>query len=78
MAIDISKVFKANVKAIRMHLSDGTDKSDILNEEILNSNKKRSNVQSKKEPSYLKEARNIVIKKLFFKKSVQNSIFFII
>lgn len=68
MAIDISKVFKANVKAIRMHLSDGTDKSDILNEEILNSNKKRSNVQSKKEPSYLKEARNIVINKLFFNK----------
>lgn len=59
MAIDISKVFKANVKAIRMHLSDGTDKSEILSEEIMSSKKKKTNT-SKNSQSYVKEASQIV------------------
>lgn len=62
MAIDISKVFKANVKAIRMHLSDGTDKSEILNEEILSVKKKMSaaQTQSHNTNSAVKEAKQIV------------------
>lgn len=61
MAIDISKVFKANVKAIRMHLSDGTDKSEILSEEIMSSKKKKTaTTSSKNSQSYVKEASQIV------------------
>jgi hypothetical protein len=60
MAIDISKVFKANVKAIRMNISDGNDKSDILNEQLLKpTNKKKTN------DSISKQARNIVIYSIF-------------
>ena len=59
MAIDISKVFKANVKAIRIHLSDGTDKSEILSEEIMSSKKKKTTT-SKNSQSYVKEASQIV------------------
>ena len=61
MAIDISKVFKANVKAIRMNISDGNDKSDILNEQLLKpTNKKKTN------DSISKQARNIVIYLIFY------------
>lgn len=60
MAIDISKVFRANVKAIRMHLSDGTDKSDILNEELLNTKKKKAETAAKNDHSFVKEATQIV------------------
>lgn len=66
MAIDISKVFKANVKAIRMHLSDGSDKSEILNEEIMNTSKKKKSPStnagagSKNSHSFAKEASQIV------------------
>jgi hypothetical protein len=61
MAIDISKVFKANVKAIRMNISDGADKSDILNEQLFKTSKKNTG------ESISKQAKNIVNLKLIFK-----------
>lgn len=63
MAIDISKVFKANVKAIRMQLSDGSDKSEILNEQILNSKKTKTAANKSTENSFVKEAGQLVIEK---------------
>lgn len=57
MAIDLSKVFKANVKAIRMN-SPYADKGEILNEQILN---KSSKQKSKPKDDFTKEAKNIVI-----------------
>ena len=61
MAVEISKVFRANVKAIRMHLSDGSDKSDILNEEIFASKNKKNQNVSKTNHSFVKDAAQIVI-----------------
>jgi hypothetical protein len=53
MAVDISKVFKANVKAIQMNQGDST--SDVLDQELLNKSKKKP-----RERSFLKETKNIV------------------
>ena len=36
MTVDISKVFKANVKALRINSGDDRTKIDALNEELLN------------------------------------------
>jgi hypothetical protein len=70
MTVDISKVFKANVKAIRTSLNDSNEvRSDALNEQLLgkqiiaNTNKNRkSESEARKIVSQVaKEARNIVI-----------------
>lgn len=61
MAIDLSKIFKANVKAIRMNSADsvnGPTKGEILNEQLLKTGKNKSKKQSK--DTFLKEAKNIV------------------
>ena len=59
MAVDISKVFKSNIKAIRMNQSDGSeDKENILNEELLKKNNKKN--QNKTTTSIAKDAKNIV------------------
>lgn len=59
MAIDISKVFNANVKAIRMSLNDGTSKADILNEELFGK-KKKKNQNNTNSNSLIKKAGLIV------------------
>lgn len=59
MAIDISKVFNANVKAIRMSLNDGTSKADILNEELFGK-KKKKNPNNTNSNSLIKKAGLIV------------------
>lgn len=51
MAVDISKVFKANVKAIRMNQGDST--TNVLNEQLLSKKKKE-------ESNFIKECKNIV------------------
>jgi hypothetical protein len=63
MAIDISKVFKANVKAIRMSLSDGSNNADILNEQLLKAGKNSNKTTTTKHPNdtISKQAKNIVI-----------------
>jgi hypothetical protein len=52
MAVDISKVFKANVKAIRMNSPDCQDKTELLNQELL---KTRKN-----EKGFINDLKNIV------------------
>jgi hypothetical protein len=54
MAVDISKVFKANVKAIKMN--QGDNPGDVLNQDLLPKGKKKNN-----EKSFAKEAKNIVL-----------------
>ncbi len=68
MTVDISKVFKANVKAIRTSLNDSNEvRSDALNEQLLgkkiiaNKNKKSESEARKIVSQVAKEARNIVI-----------------
>jgi hypothetical protein len=60
MAVDITKVFRANVKAIRMSSSDGTNTSQILEEELFK-NKAKKNQSSSHTESFSKNARQIVI-----------------
>jgi hypothetical protein len=62
MAVDISKVFRANIKAIRINQSDGST-VDALNEELLlkkNKNKTPINQQLQRSQSTMKEAKLIV------------------
>ena len=64
MAVDISKVFRANIKAIRINQSDGST-VDALNEELLlkknkNKNKTPTNQQLQSSQSTMKEAKLIV------------------
>ena len=66
MAVDISKVFKANIKAIRINQSsDGSatgNNSDALNQELnLKANKSKA---PKLSDSVSKEAKNIVSVKI--------------
>ncbi|CAF0907517.1 unnamed protein product [Brachionus calyciflorus] len=63
MAIDLSKVFKANVKAIR--LSSGDDKTDILNEQLL---KKNLDKNKRQKDNFSKEAKNIITNITILKK----------
>lgn len=66
MPVDISKVFKANVKAIRISLTDADDKNELLNEELFGKSKRR--IEKKKNESenqlgsIAKELRSIVSK----------------
>lgn len=61
MAVDISKVFKSNIKAIRMNQSDGSeDKENILNEELLKKNNKKNQNKTTTTTSISKDAKNIV------------------
>jgi hypothetical protein len=53
MAVDISKVFKANVKAIRMNQGDNA--GEVLDQELLNKGKKKQG-----ERTFVKETKNIV------------------
>jgi hypothetical protein len=60
MPVDISKIFYANVKAIRMSLSDESEKSNILNDHLL---KKQINLTKKNNPIeklFSQDARMIV------------------
>lgn len=41
MPVDITKIFKANIKAIRISLSDSDDRTDQLNEELFGKSKKK-------------------------------------
>jgi len=62
MSVDISKVFRANIKAIRINQSDGST-VDALNEELLlkkNKNKTPTNQQLQSSQSTMKEAKLIV------------------
>lgn len=69
MTVDISRVFKANVKAIRVSLNDSTDiKSDALNEQLLgrkiNTKQEKKNADSearKIASQVVREAKHIVI-----------------
>ena len=61
MAIDISKVFKANVKAIRMNQGDSP--SEVANDDLLKANKKNADTMNEK--TFLKETKNIVCFFLF-------------
>ena len=69
MAVDISKVFRANIKAIRMNQSDVSN-ADALNEELLSKKAKTKgtkNNQLKPNQSITEEAKHIVsIKSDFF------------
>lgn len=64
MPVDISKVFKANVKAIRISLTDADDKNELLNEELFGKSKRR--IEKKKNESenqlgsIAKELRSII------------------
>lgn len=42
MSLDITKIFKANVKAIRITLTDSDDRNELLNEELLGSSKRKA------------------------------------
>ena len=67
MAVDISKVFKANVKAIRTTLSDGVNNLDNLNSDLLGSKKaaKRAPGGGSNIHEFVsKSAKNIVTNKL--------------
>lgn len=55
MAIDLSRQFKDNVKAIR--LNSGDDKTKILNDQLL----KKSDKTKKQKDGFSTEAKNIVI-----------------
>jgi hypothetical protein len=63
MPVDITKIFKANVKAIRISLSDSDDKTELLNEELFGKSKKK--IEKDKEnqltTTIAKESRFIVI-----------------
>ncbi len=63
MPVDITKIFKANVKAIRISLSDSDDKTELLNEELFGKSKKK--IEKDKEnqltTTIAKESRLIVI-----------------
>lgn len=69
MTVDISRVFKANVKAIRVSLNDSTDiKSDALNEQLLgrkiNTKQEKKNADSEARKivsQVVREAKHIVI-----------------
>lgn len=41
MPVDITKVFKANIKAIRVSLADSDDRTEQLNEELFGKSKKK-------------------------------------
>ncbi len=67
MPADISKVFKASVKAIRISLEDSQNKTDLLNEELLGRSKQKTEQHARnKNPaerltsSKTKELRSIV------------------
>ena len=61
MTVDISKVFKANVKAIRISLPESPSKSQLLNEELLGKSKTKSNKSNEAQTiSIAKESRQIV------------------
>ena len=60
MAVDITKVFRANVKAIRMNSSDGTNTTQILEEELFRNKAKRDQQSSTQAESFSKNARQIV------------------
>ena len=67
MPADISKIFKASVKAIRMSLADSQDKTDLLNEELLGKSKRKTEQKAKSKnstekltSSIAKELRSIV------------------
>ena len=71
MAVDISKVFRANIKAIRMNQSDSSISNsniDALNEELLlkkNKHKSSANQSLPNSVSVSREAKDIVSKKMF-------------
>ncbi len=66
MPADISKVFKASVKAVRMSLEDTQEKNDLLNEELLGKKRKTEQQTKSKNPAekltsaIAKELRSIV------------------
>ncbi len=66
MPADISKVFKASVKAVRMSLEDSQEKNDLLNEALLGKKRKTEQQTKSKNPaekltsSIAKELRAIV------------------
>jgi hypothetical protein len=66
MPADISKVFKASVKAVRMSLEDSQEKNDLLNEELLGKKRKTEQQTKSKNPAekltsaIAKELRSIV------------------
>ena len=63
MSVDISKVFKASVKAVRLGLPDSDDKNDLLNEELFGKSKSKL-LKKKTSPdltsSIAKDSRQIV------------------
>jgi hypothetical protein len=60
MAVDISKVFRANIKAIRMNQSDGST-ADALNEELLlKKSKTKATKNQQQSQSIAEEAKHIV------------------
>jgi syntaxin 18 len=62
MVVDISKIFRANIKAIRMNQPDDGSNSSLnaaLNEQILLKSKNQKNQQLKSRESISKEAKNI-------------------
>jgi tyrosine-protein phosphatase YwqE len=72
MAVDITKVFRANVKAIRMSSSDGTNTTQILEEELFR-NKAKTDQSSSQAESFSKNARQIVTSNVLFIRKVKNN-----
>lgn len=62
MSVDISKIFKANVKALRISINEADDRTELLNEELFGKSKRKSE-KAKAEnqaSSIAKESRQII------------------
>lgn len=77
MSVDISKIFKASVKAVRLNLPDTDDRNDLLNEELFGKSKskllKKTTSPDVNTSSIAKESRLIVnffLMKIFIRETI--------